>query len=78
MIFTDTSTSNPASWQWDFGDCAEQGSTCKSTSQNPGHAYLTAKTYAVTLTVVNAAGQSSESKFVIVHEDTSDGGPVCP
>ncbi|HWN41619.1 MAG TPA: PKD domain-containing protein [Thermoanaerobaculia bacterium] len=78
VIFTDTSTSNPASWQWDFGDCAEQGSTCKSTSQNPGHAYLTAKTYAVTLTVVNAAGQSSESKFVIVHEDTSDGGPVCP
>jgi len=78
VIFTDTSTSIPASWQWDFGDCAEQASTCKSVSQNPGHAYATAKTYAVTLTVINAAGQSSRTRFVVVDPTESDPGPVCP
>ncbi|HET9228879.1 MAG TPA: PKD domain-containing protein, partial [Thermoanaerobaculia bacterium] len=78
VIFTDTSSSNPASWQWDFGDCAEQASTCKSASQNPGHAYATAKTFAVTLTAINAAGQSTRTKFVIVDPNISDPGPVCP
>lgn len=78
VIFTDTSTSSPASWQWDFGDCAEQASTCKSASQNPGHSYATAKTWAVTLTAINAAGQSTKTKFVIVDPTQSDPGPVCP
>lgn len=78
VIFTDTSTQSPASWQWDFGDCAEQAATCKSTSQNPGHSYLSAKTYAVTLTVLNAAGQHSRTKFVVVDGIISDPGPVCP
>lgn len=78
VIFTDTSTQSPASWQWDFGDCAEQAATCKSTSQNPGHSYLSAKTYAVTLTVLNAAGQNSRTRFVVVDGILSDPGPVCP
>lgn len=78
VIFTDTSTSNPASWQWEFGDCAEQASTCKSASQNPGHSYATAKTYAVTLTAINAAGQSTKTQFVQVDPTLSDPGPVCP
>lgn len=80
VIFTDTSTSNPASWQWDFGDCAEQASTCKSTSQNPGHSYVNTapKTYAVSLTAINAAGQSTRTKFVQVDSTISDPGPVCP
>lgn len=78
VIFTDTSTSNPAGWQWEFGDCSEQATTCKSSSQNPGHSYVSAKTFAVTLTAINAAGQSTKTKFVVVDEDTSDGGPVCP
>lgn len=80
VIFTDTSTSNPSSWQWDFGDCAEQGSTCKSTSQNPGHSYAntTPKTYAVSLTAINAAGQSTKTHFVQVDPILSDPGPVCP
>lgn len=78
VIFTDTSTQSPASWQWDFGDCAEQASTCKSASQNPGHSYLSAKTYAVTLTVLNAAGQNSRTRFIVVDGAISDPGPVCP
>lgn len=78
VIFTDTSTSTPASWQWDFGDCAEQASTCRSASQNPGHSYAAAKTYAVTLTAINAAGQSTRTRFVVVDPTESDPGPVCP
>jgi PKD repeat protein len=78
VIFTDTSTQNPASWQWDFGDCAEQGATCKSASQNPGHSYLSGKTYAVTLTVTNAAGQNSRTRFVVVDEIIIDPAPICP
>lgn len=77
VIFTDDSTQSPASWQWDFGDCAAQAATCKSSSQNPGHTYLAAGTYAVTLTVANAAGQHSRSKFIVVDESTVDSGPVC-
>jgi PKD repeat protein len=78
VIFTDTSTQSPASWQWDFGDCAEQGATCKSASQNPGHSYLSGKTFAVTLTVTNAAGQNSRTRFVVVDETITDPAPICP
>jgi len=77
VIFTDESLQEPKSWQWDFGDCAEQAATCKSSSQNPGHTYLLPKTYAVTLTVANAAGQHSRSKFIVVDENAVDAGPVC-
>jgi len=50
--FVDTSTHNPTSWLWDFGD----GNT--STEQNPYHIYA-AGTYDVTLTVTNDAGTDS-------------------
>lgn len=43
--FQDTSTGDPSSWLWDFGD----GAT--STEQNPLHAYSTPGTYQVKLTV---------------------------
>jgi len=48
--FTDTSTGNPTSWLWDFGD----GST--DTTQNPVHTYNNTSNYTVTLTVSNEAG----------------------
>lgn len=62
VSFTDTSSGNPTSWLWNFGD----GTT--STSQNPNHVYSTAGTYNVTLTVTNAYGSDSEVKngFIIV------------
>lgn len=80
VIFTDTSSQSPTAWQWDFGDCASEGqaSTCKSTSQNPGHTYPeTGGTFAVTLTAGNSAGTSTKSKFIQVDADTVDAAPVC-
>lgn len=65
VSFVDTSTNNPTSWFWDFGD----GAT--STAQNPSHEYsLQAdeqnRTFTVELTARNAIGESSISKSVPV------------
>ncbi len=54
--FTDLSNNSPTSWSWNFGD----GGT--STLQNPSHAYSTAGTYTVSLTVSNGNGSDTESK----------------
>lgn len=43
--FTDQSTGNPASWNWDFGDGASD------TVQNPVHIYDQVGTYSVKLTI---------------------------
>ncbi|WP_321423188.1 PQQ-binding-like beta-propeller repeat protein [uncultured Methanobacterium sp.] len=43
--FNGSSTGNPSSWKWDFGD----GNT--STEQNPQHTYSKAGKYTITLTV---------------------------
>ncbi|MDD5187465.1 MAG: DUF2341 domain-containing protein, partial [Methanoregula sp.] len=56
VLFTDTSTGTPATWNWDFGD----GST--STEQNPTHTYRTVGNYTVNLTVMNSLGSDTESK----------------
>ncbi|WP_321506272.1 PKD domain-containing protein [uncultured Methanoregula sp.] len=53
VLFHDDSLNEPAAWLWDFGD----GST--SNVQDVLHTYTTAGTYAVNLTVTNAAGGSS-------------------
>jgi len=55
--FTDQSTNNPTSWNWDFGD-----GNPASTVQNPSHIYTVAGTYTVTLTVANAGGSDGEIK----------------
>ena len=77
VSFTDLSTGEPTSWNWDFGD----GST--STAQNPSHTYNTPGTYAVTLTVTNADGSDEEIKtnYITVNEQpdltvTSVSGPA--
>ena len=59
VIFTDTSTGNPDSWLWDFGD----GGT--STQQDPVHTYSTVGSYDVTLKVQNSAGSSSSKGATI-------------
>jgi PKD repeat protein len=56
--FTDTSSGDPTSWEWDFGDYVT------SDDQNPTHTYQTEGTYTVTLTVENA-GDSDE----VIKED---------
>ncbi len=48
--FTDLSSGQPTSWQWDFGD----GNT--STQQNPLHIYSASGTYTVTLIACNQYG----------------------
>ena len=54
--FTDTSSGQPTSWAWTFGD----GGT--STAQNPSHVYTAAGTYSVTLTATNTVGSNSLTK----------------
>jgi PKD repeat protein len=50
--FNDTSTGDPTSWEWDFGD----GNT--STEQNPVHVYADSGKYTVKLTSTNEFGSS--------------------
>lgn len=59
VIFTDTSTGNPNSWMWEFGD----GET--STRPNPVHTYPGVGTYVVNLTVTNRFNQRSGTRQVI-------------
>ncbi|EKF87106.1 PKD domain-containing protein [Methanobacterium formicicum] len=53
--FTDTSSNYPTSWIWDFGD------STTSTEQNPTHTYTKPGNYTVTLTAINAAGNSTKT-----------------
>lgn len=57
ISFFDNSTGSPAAWFWDFGD----GNT--STLKNPTHAYGKIGGYTVNLTVKNAAGSDTISKY---------------
>ena len=66
--FTDTSTGNPTSWAWDFGD----GSTADT--QNPAHTYTTAGTYTVTLTATSTVGSSTWTTTITVDAASSGGG----
>jgi PKD repeat protein len=58
--FTDRSTGNPVSWEWDFGDGSPH-----SSAQNPSHIYILPGTYTVTLTVRNSAGATSSKSATI-------------
>jgi len=59
--FTDTSTGNPTSWMWTFGD----GET--SEEQNPSHCYASAGVRTVTLSATNGLGSDSISMIVTVN-----------
>ena len=50
VVFTDSSSGDPESWAWDFGD----GGT--STEQNPTHVYEEPGSYRVILTATNGEG----------------------
>lgn len=63
VAFEDTSTNNPTSWFWEFGD----GTT--STQRNPAKLYSAAGTYFVTLTARNAIGEDSITRPVSVAVD---------
>ena len=70
--FTDLSTYNPTSWQWEFGD----GET--SSQQNPTHTYDDEGTYTVKLTVTNSYGSDYELKIDYITVTTGGGGEPCP
>ena len=57
--FTDLSTGNPTSWQWDF----KNDGTIVSDLQNPGVTYEGAGTYTVKLTVNNTDSSDEEVKI---------------
>ena len=59
--FTDTSSGNPTSWLWDFGD----GNT--STAQNPTHDYDSNGSKLVTLTINGPGGPSNLTRTVVVN-----------
>ncbi|MTK64220.1 MAG: PKD domain-containing protein, partial [Methanobacterium sp.] len=65
--FTDTSSNNPTSWLWDFGD----GTT--STDENPTHTYSAVGNYTVTLMVSNSAGNSTltQTNYINVFNGTA-------
>lgn len=68
VTFTDQSTGNPVSWNWSFGDGAS------SSAKNPQHNYQVAGSYTATLTVLNAAGEtSSRSVNVVVSSKPATG-----
>jgi len=54
--FTDQSTGNPTSWQWDLGN------NTTSTLQNPSTTYINPGTYTITLTVTNADGSNTKTQ----------------
>ena len=62
--FTDLSTENPSTWEWDFGD----GNT--SNEQNPQYTYTDPGIYTVVLTVSNAHGSDFETKtdYITLYE----------
>ncbi len=68
VSFTDLSTNNPTSWQWNFGD----GHT--STSQNPQHTYQNPGSYTVELTVENSHGADTKVRmnYITVSDDNGD------
>jgi tripartite motif-containing protein 71 len=68
--FTDNSTNSPTNWFWNFGD----GGTASGKSVT--HKYTTAKTYNVTLTAGNTAGNSTATKTVTVSAGTATKSPV--
>ncbi len=65
--FTDTSSNNPTSWLWDFGD----GTT--SMDENPTHTYNSVDKYTVTLIATNIAGSSTltQTNYINVYNGTA-------
>ncbi|KJU85280.1 PKD domain protein [Candidatus Magnetobacterium bavaricum] len=69
VTFSDLSTGNITSWQWDF----ENDGTMDSTSQNPTHTYTTPGTYSVNLYVKDSDGKTdyaSKGAYITVNATT--------
>ena len=71
VSFTDLSSNDPTSWDWNFGD-----GTAHAYTQNPSHQYTAAGTFTVTLTASNACGSDVEVKTGYVSVTTPTTPPV--
>jgi PKD repeat protein len=58
--FADTTSGEPTSWRWEFGD----GAT--STTKNPSHTYAAPTSYIVTVIASNSSGSKKGSRTVVV------------
>ena len=72
VTFTDTSTGNPTSWAWNFGDNGT------STQQNPVHIYASAGSRTVSLTATNAGGSDTHTATVTAIAPSTPGSPGKP
>ena len=72
--FTDLSTGNPISWEWDF----QNDGTIDSYEQNPSYTYTNAGLYTVSLTVSDGTNSDEEVKveYIIVLPSTPHFIPV--
>ncbi len=70
VIFADTSTGTPTTWEWDF----DNDGTFDSTVRNPGFVYIAAGTYAVKLRVTNTNGTDEELKTAFITVNQPQGG----
>ncbi len=61
VSFTDQSSGNPTSWNWNFGD----GNT--STERNPSHTFTAPGDYTIKLTVSDACGATIANKVNYIH-----------
>ncbi|UCD18037.1 MAG: S8 family serine peptidase, partial [Candidatus Zixiibacteriota bacterium] len=64
--FTDLSSGNPDSWDWDFGD-----GLGSSTLQNPSYTYNDPGDYTVTLVAYNLCGSDTDVKTDYIHVDSA-------
>ncbi|MEI7433833.1 MAG: PKD domain-containing protein [Methanomicrobiales archaeon] len=58
VLFTDTSTNNPTSWNWSFGDTTWYNTTISS-QRNATHSYAAPGSYTAQLIVANAGGSNT-------------------
>ena len=63
VFFTDQSSDDIDTWQWDFNN----DGVVDSTLQNPQYTYADAGTYTVSLTVSNSGGSDCETKISYLH-----------
>jgi PKD repeat protein len=68
VLFTDTSTGSPTTWLWSFG----AGEGTSTSGPTVSHAYNTAGTYTVSLTVTGPGGTNSITKtnYIVVASPT--------
>ena len=65
VAFTDTSSGNPTSWLWNFGDPGS-GSANTSVLRNPSHTYTGGGNFTVSLTATNALGSTTSTQTGLI------------